>query len=246
MAVLPSLSIPDPTLEAADREMEARARQQPRRAYLGFSSIGHPCSRKLWYDLRATEPPNHDAATLKRFEDGHRGEALAALRLRMAPSVVLYTVDPDTGRQFEFKDLDGKFSGHMDGAIYGLLQCPKRWSVWEHKCVAEKKQEKLSKLKDELGEKNALAAWDEIYYAQAVLYMHYSGMERHYLTCSTPGERSTISVRTNADPTTAIKLIDKARRILESPFPLAKVSNDPSWWQCRFCEHAQVCHGSAA
>ena len=244
MAVLPPMPMPmpDPTLAAVDREMEARARRQPRRDYLGFSSIGHPCSRKLQYDLRATEQQSHDAATLKRFEDGHRGEALMASRLRMVPGIRLWTVDPETAGQIGFSDFGGRFKGHADGVIQGLIQAPETPHVWEHKATNERKQAKLAALKIELGEKNALAAWDEVYHAQAILYMHYANLTRHYLTCSTPGERTTVSVRTNADPEAALKLIDKARRILDAKYPLARISNSPEWWQCKWCEHREQCH----
>ena len=242
MAVLPPMPTPDPTLAAVDRELQARAKREPRRAYLGFSSIGHPCSRKLFYDLRATEQPDFDAATLKRFEDGHRGEALMAVRLRMVPGVRLWTVDPETGGQIGFSDFDGRFKGHADGVIQGLVDDPDTVAIWEHKTTNDKKQAKLIALKAELGEGNALAAWDEVYHAQALLYCHYADIGLHYLTCSTPGERTTISVRTRANPEAALKLIDKARRILDAKYPLARVSNDPSWWQCRWCDHAEKCH----
>jgi CRISPR/Cas system-associated exonuclease Cas4 (RecB family) len=85
-----------------------------------------------------------------------------------------------------------------------------------------------------------------VYYAQAVCYLHYAQLDRHYLTCSTPGGRKTISVRTNADPEHALAMIDKAKRIIEARAPLAKLSSDPSWWQCRFCGHRAMCHGVAA
>ena len=241
MAKLPAID-KDPTLEAMDRCIEERARQEPRRNYLGMSAIGHPCERKLYYDYRSTVRKAHDAATLKRFEDGHRGEALMADRLRLVHGITLLTVDPETGKQFGFQDHDGEFRGHMDGAIHGLLQASAAWHCWEHKCVKEEKQAKLVKLKAEKGEKNALAEWDEIYYAQAMLYLHYSGMDRHYLTVSTPGERSTVSCRTDANPEVALKLIEKAKRIIDAPFPLARISNDPSWWQCRWCDHIDTCH----
>lgn len=233
----------DPTLAAADEALARVENSKPRRGYLGMSSIGRSCKRRLWYDHRWITRIQFDAATLKRFLDGHAGEDLQAQRLRMVDGITLLTVDPNTGRQFGYSDHDAHFRGHMDGAILGLLQAPKTWHVWEHKSTDEKKQTKLAKLKEDLGEKQALAAWDEVYYAQAVLYMHYSGMERHYLTCSTPGGRSTISVRTDANPTYAAQLITKAGDIIQAARPPERISDRPDWWECRFCDHRAVCHG---
>lgn len=240
MAALPEVL--DPTLEAVDRAIEAAENTQPARPYLGMSSIGRACRRELWFSFRWCSPSSFDAKTLKRFQDGHLGEDLQAKRLRMVEGITLHTIDPRTGRQFGFSDIGGHFRGHMDGAILGLLQAPKTWHVWEHKQVDDDKQAKLAKAKQELGEKAALQAWDEVYYAQGVLYMHYSGMDRHYLTCASAGGRHTISVRTEAAPQVARSLIEKARAIITAPEPLERLSERPDWYQCKWCQHHSICH----
>ncbi len=239
MVAIPQRS--DPTLQAVDVALEASAESRPRR-YLGMSEIGHPCRRRLWYRFRWSWFDSFDAATLKRFEDGHDQEAKQIKRLRLVDGVTLHTVDPSTGEQFGLSDHGGHFKGHMDGAIHGLLQAPKTWHVWEHKSTEEKTVNKLDKLKGEHGEKQALAAWNETYHAQAQCYMHYTEMERHYLTCSTPGGRRTTSVRTNYEKETAEKLIDKARAIIKSSEPLERLSEKPEFYMCKWCEQAPVCH----
>lgn len=230
----------DPTLAAVDVAIE-EAQDRKHRPYLGMSGIGHPCERKCWYDFRWATPINHEALTLKLFDDGNRGEDVQAERLRMVAGLELHT-HTDDGRQFGFEDIGGHFRGNMDGAIHGLVQAPKTWHVWEHKQSSEKKQAELSRLKADKGEKDALAAWNEIYYAQAVLYMEYSGMTRHYLTCATPGGRHTISVRTNANKAEAAKLKDKARRVIFAAEPPLKLSERPDWYQCQWCDHKSICH----
>jgi hypothetical protein len=115
MVAIPKPAMPDPTLEAIDRAMETRARREVKRTYLGMSSIGHPCRRKLWYGSAYRRAGEFDAETLYRFDDGHRGEDVMAARLRMVPGITLLTIDPDTGRQFRFEDHSGQFAGHPDG-----------------------------------------------------------------------------------------------------------------------------------
>ena len=242
MTKLPDIT--DPTLDAVDRAIEARENDSHHRPYLGMSAIGDPCARKLWYGFRWTTPKQFDAATLKRFADGHLGEDVQADRLRLVEGIELHTHTPE-GKQFGFVDHAGHFRGHMDGAIHGLIQSPKTWHVWEHKQTGDKKQQKLAKLKAEKSEKSALAAWDEIYYAQAVLYMDYSGMSRHYLTCATPGGRTTVSCRTEEDGAAAIRLKAKASNIIASDSPLDKISESPGWYQCKWCDHFELCHGQA-
>ena len=236
----------DPTLAAVDRALEERAGRQPPRPYLGMSAIGHPCARALWYGFRWAVVVQWPAETLKRFEDGHRGEDVMAARLRLVPGITLLTLDPETGRQWAVIDHDGHFRGHLDGVILGLLQAPQTWHAWEHKQVDDKKLDKLERLKSELGEKSALRHWDRRYYAQAVLYMHYTGLTRHYLTVSSPGARRTTSCRINADPAEAALVAARAKVLIDAIHPPDRISGDPeSPLGCRWCEYRDVCHFGA-
>lgn len=245
MAPIPK-TIPDPTLAAVDAAIETAENAQASRPYLGMSALGQECSRALFYGFRWATAKAFDAVTIRRFQDGHRSEAIMIDRLRAVPCVTLWTEDPSgNGKQIGCVDLGGHLRGHLDGIIQGLIQAPVTPCVWEHKCVNEKKQAKLVSLKAEKGEKQALAEWDATYHAQAQLYMHYQGLTRHYLTVDSPGSRTTVSCRTEADPVTALKLIEKARRIITAAEPPARISERPDWWSCSFCDHKETCHHGA-
>jgi CRISPR/Cas system-associated exonuclease Cas4 (RecB family) len=236
---MPALPQPtDPTLAAVDTELELRQDTRPR-PYLGASILGDPCPRKLWYQFRWAPRKAFDAATLKRFEDGHRGEDLQAERLRLVEGIELWTEDA-AGQQFGFRD--GHLRGHADGFIRGLRQAPKTVHVWEHKQVGEKKLRALEKAKAEHGEKGALAQWDDLYYAQAQVYMHYFDLTRHYLTCSSPGGRETVSCRTEYDRAHAEAFIQRAKAVTLSREAPERISNDPSFWRCKWCDYAETCH----
>lgn len=222
--------------------MEARAAQEKPRAYLGMSSIGGSCSRKLWYDFRKVGRERFDAATLKRFEDGHRTEQVVIDRLRLLDGITLIDRRED-GEQIGYIDLDGHFRGHLDGDILGIPQAPKTPHVLEVKCCSEKKFNELKKAVAELGEKQALKKWNPVYYTQGQCYCHYHSRSRHYLVVATPGGRDWMGVRTDYDATHAIQAIAKAKRIIQSNEPLDRISNDPSYFECRWCTFAGVCHG---
>lgn len=245
MAIIPAQPAPDPTLAALRGEVEARAAAELPRPYLGMSSIGMSCERRLWYGFRWAAQEQFACDTLWRFEDGHRSEDVMAARLRLVPGVHLRAVDPRTGRQFVFADIGGHFRGHADGMVTGLLQAPKALHVWEAKAVNEAKLAKLDKLRAERGEKQALAEWDAVYHAQAILYMAYAEAPRHYLTASTPGARAMTSVRTDTDLDAARRLREKAERIITAAEPPTRISEDPAWWECKFCPMATVCHQGA-
>lgn len=242
MALIPDTI--DPTLAAVDREIERRAAAEPRRTYLGASAIGDQCERKLWYSIRPEIPRRPlDAASLKRFEDGHYGESVMAERLRMVPGVELWTVDERTGGQIGGTLFGGRFGWHVDGVIRGLLQAPDTPHVWEHKQVGQKKFDELLKLKREVGDKHTLERWDAVYYAQAVLYMELLDLGRHYLTVCTPGGREAASCRTEANPSMARALLAKAERVLSATEPPVRLSERPEFFRCKWCDFREVCHG---
>jgi hypothetical protein len=243
MTSLTDILATDATLEAADKAMEDRvASAPPRASRLGMGSIGQSCNRKTWYQFRLAHRERFTAKTLKNFEDGHAAELVQAERLRLVPGVVLETINPATGKQFEYTDCNGHFVGKIDGKITGLLQAPKKLHIWEHKSTAEDKFNKLKKIIADFGEKLALKKWNPTYYAQAMLYCFYEGTDRHYMTVSTPGVRDTTSVRTEADTTYALQLKASAQRIISSNEPPEKLSKDPAFWECRFCAFNKICH----
>ncbi len=243
MANLANILAKDPTLEAADRALEAAEAKQERRQYLGMSQIGESCSRRLWYSFRWCVREAFDAATIKRFHDGHKSEDVQADRLRMVAGVTLETIHPVTMQQFRYTDHDGHFSGHCDGKITGILQAPKKKHTWEAKSTGEKKLAEFRKIKAELGEKATLRKWNPVYYAQAQIYMHYEGTDRHYLTVSSPGVRDWDSCRTEYDHAFALQIKAKAARIIKSEEPLDRISDKSDWFECRYCPARGICHG---
>lgn len=238
MVALPQIN--DPTLEAADRAIVAA--QPPRfRAYLGMSAIGGKCSRALWYGFRWTMRPQFDAATLKRFEDGHRTEDLVLARLKAVPEIELHDRDAG-GQQFGFSDFGGHMRGHMDAVALGLPQAAKTWHVVEVKC--SEKWTDLDKSKAKVGDKAALLDWNATYYGQAVLYMEHAEIDRHYLVAASPGGRRWTSVRTNADPAHAAMLRLKAERIIFSDKAPDRIGG-PDAFDCRWCDFRALCHEAA-
>lgn len=228
----------DPTLAAADMAMVA-TQDRYKRKYLGMSSIGEPCERKLWYSFRHALTVTFDAPTLKRFEDGHRTEDLVIARLRRVDGLAIVDRGGD-GRQLGAKLLGAHFAGHYDFMAQGLLQAPKTWHVGEVKCTA--KLSELEKHVSNLGEKNALQEWNVTYYGQAQMYMDYEGVERHWLVATTPGGREWTSVRTDYDPLAAMKLKAKAERIIFSETAPGRIGEETSF-ACKWCDYHGLCHG---
>lgn len=237
-----NLSI-DPNIDLMNKVFEAEQDTTPR-TYLGMSSIGMECERNLWYTYRHANTVTFSAKTLYKFEDGHYSEALTAKRLKKVNGIDLKDVNED-GEQFGFVDIGGHFRGHADGIISGLYQAVEKPHIWEHKCVDEKKFNKFEKLTQELPRNDVLKAWDGIYYAQAQMYMHYSGIDRHWLTVAYAGSRNYAAVRTDYRKKDAVTLQLKAQDIIASDIPPVKISEKPDYFQCKWCDHHNICHGES-
>lgn len=227
----------DPTLEVIRAALETRSAGEPLRGYIGASSIGEDCARKIWYGPRIKA--KIESPGCMAIEDGHRTEDLMAERLRMVPGIELWTHTPDKKKQYGFDW--GFMRGHYDGVIKGLLQAPETPHVWECKTVNERKFNAFRKIKAELGEKATLAKWDTLYYAQAVIYMEAEGLTRHYLTVLTPGGRDMESCRTEANPKFAKALIEKAKRIHAAKEPPERISQTPDYYVCKMCRYKEHC-----
>jgi hypothetical protein len=234
---------PDETLEAVREKLRSLERSQPQRGYLGASSIGHPCERKSWYyyHMPHLRQPLNDVGHLA-VNCGHRSEDVMAHYLRMVDGVELVT--ECDGQQIGFSDFGGKFKGHIDGIIRGLIQAPKTVHVFEHKSANHKKFANFQNLKQKHGEKQVLQEWDIVYYGQAQIYMHYMELSRHYMTVSLAGVRDFDSCRTEYNKQYALNLIAKAKRVIEFENPPIRLSDKPDHWLCRFCDFAGECHGN--
>lgn len=239
-------SLGDPTINLALKGLQEReGRRSPSRR-LGGSSLGQECVRSSWLGFRWVSPVIVDATGLLAINDGHRSEIVMADLLKGAGGgIELWTEDPNKpGKQISFELIDGHFVAKCDGVILGILQAPKTPHIWEAKACNEKKFKALKGAIDKHGEKNALREWNNVYFIQAQMEMHGVELDRHYLTVSTPGVREIISVRTEYQHDVALRAIETGKRIVYDTRAPARISADPSFFGCKFCDHIGVCHGN--
>lgn len=239
MTEIPQVDISNPTLEEAEQQLVINHTDQLR-AYMGESGWGAECERQLAYDFFWATQKRFPASTLMRFEDGHRTEDLVISRLKAVKGLDLRDVSPD-GSQWGVSELNGHVRGHLDGAVLGLKEAPKTWHVLEIKCVSDKKFRQLERLKLK-GEKEALESWSKTYFCQAQGYMGGTGMKRHYLVVASAGGRQWQSIRTNFQPKVYKALLAKAKGIIESTDLPPRISEDPEFFMCKWCNFSDQCH----
>lgn len=227
-------AIPPPSDTLADRIYKSlESASEPSRGHLGASQIGHHCDRYLWLSFRWACPEQFQGRILRLFRRGHNEEAGVISDLRAAGCEVM---DADgTGRQYGFRD--GHFAGSIDGMVLaGIPEAPTK----PH--VLEAKTHSLKSFNDVVAK--GVKASKPMHYAQMQTYMARMNIDRalYFAVCKDDDRIYTERVRLDKDE--AERLADRAQRIIASDRMPEPISADPTWYQCKYCSAADLCHGN--
>lgn len=234
MTALPQ---PQHSLAASIYRWREQQADEGLRPHLGASLIGHPCARHLWWVFRWARAAKFEGRMLRLFDRGQREEPVLVLELRAIGAEVL-DADPD-GKQFRISELGGHFAGSMDAIVRKLPAGSSK--AWE---VAEFKTHNARSYK-ELVEKGVEKAKRQ-HWAQMQTYMASTGMERANYIAVCKDDDQIYHERVHADPAAGKALRERAAEIIFAAEPPPGVSEDPTFYQCKFCDHHALCHGQAA
>lgn len=231
------VAIPEPesqTLAAIEAAVKATA-DESFRPHLGASIIGRPCARQLWYSFRWTKKSDHGARLLRLFARGQREEEVFVSLLESA-GIQVDDVDPGTGRQFVFSACGGHVGGSCDGMALGIPEAPRTRHIVEMKTHNDKSFKQLVKLKVQEAKPE--------HWAQMQLYMHWSGLTRALYMAVNKNDDSLYVERIRYDGAEAMRLEARANNIVLAATPPARIHEDPAWYQCKFCDYSEICHGT--
>jgi len=243
MATLPQ-SVVDPVADAIFAAYKAKYGAEPQRPYLGASAIGKPCLRQHWYSFRWSKPAEFTGRLYRVFQSGHLQEPRIYSDLRSIGCTV-YDLDPSTGKQWTFTEPSSghHFKGNADGIVTGLPQAPKAAHILEIKTSSAKMFAEMQKL----GVKKAKPE----HYAQMQMYMKWSidtygehGCTRAIYIVVNKDNDDIYTERLEFDKAEAQAIIDKALTVITSTEPPVGISQDPSWYECKFCDYHSICHGT--
>lgn len=202
------------------------------RGYLGWSEIGAECDRALWYGWRWVGGRGIAGQLARLFDTGHREEARLLDELR-ALGYEVHDRD-EQGRQFGVLSHGGHFRGHCDAVVRGLPEAPKTWHLVDVKTIKSKKF-------DELLKKGFRALYPK-YWAQGQGYMGHLQLERAaFIFVCKDDERIHVE-RFEFDRAEFEKYEARALRIIQAAEPPMRLSEDPAWFACKFCDFQPVCH----
>jgi hypothetical protein len=202
------------------------------RQYLGASTIGSECLRRVQFDWMV------DAIFMVQTRDifarGHFFEDVTRQRMiqagfRFAPTDTL-----------AFNAAGGLFRGHADGIITNGPNLPGVGypCLWEHKALGAKRWRAI--------ERDGLERFRPEYAAQIWIYQAYLDITEHPAlftalnadTC----ERFHLLLPFNAER--AQEWSDRAVAIIRATQVgelLPRVTNDPNDWRCKMCGHRERC-----
>lgn len=218
---------------ALDSALMAGKSTAARRNYLGASAVGPGCKRKIQWRWQIGE--DFEAQTYRIFDRGHWGESY----VRMLFTQAGFTLQ-DGGPGTSFSQLDGRFAGHCDGVFRDgppVIQYP---ALWEMKVLGDKGAKGV--------ERHGLKKAKPEYYSQVNLYMAYLGLTEN------PAIFTVMNANTMAihhypipfDAAEAQKASDLAVQIIEATEhgeTMPRASDDPDFFECRFCAFKERCHG---
>lgn len=216
-----------------DAAQTAAMRTEAARPYLGASSVGHDCLRKIHWDWR--HPRQVEPRTERIFARGRWFEDYAVKLLTEAGFRLVRNSD-----RIAFTQLAGRFRGHGDGMpiagphIEGVgFPC-----LWECKGLGSKGWTKLSK--------EGLAKAYPTYADQVALYQAYFDLTDHpaIFTAGNMDTMEVLHLLIPFDPQRAQAASDRAVQIINADAAgetLPRVTDNADDWRCRFCGHKERC-----
>lgn len=228
MTKLPEIS----TVQKIYKLYEDRESSRTRRSYLGGSLIGEDCERKLWYFLRWVKKAVMEGRIYRLFETGNIEEDRLIKNLR---DVGVKVLDRDANnKQWSVSKFNNYLSGHFDGVLIGLPEAPKTWHLLEIKTMKESKFNLLKK--------HGVKKQFPTYFAQLQVYMGLSDLTRAAFFAVNKNTDEIYLERIKIEKKYYNGLIKRAQRIIFDNTIPSRITEDPTNYQCTFCDFKKVCH----
>lgn len=230
------LPFSDPTVNAIYKAIEDNHNERPR-TYLGASVIGHSCARYLWYSFRQVKSQSFTGQQLNLFKTGFAAEDRFVADLRKA-GVKVHEVDPETGKQYSISYHGSHFLGNTDGAALGIKGQPEVWHLLEFKTHNDRSFKLL--------QKDGMAKSKPMHYAQMQVYMKGRELMFGYYLAKNKNNDELYGEVVHYNPEAAQAYVDRAGDIIFSSEPSPRVSDNPSWYECKWCHYSDYCHGTGS
>lgn len=216
------------------------------RSHLGGSRIGGECEREVWYEWRwaLKRPPKGrkgedkkaaHSRMIRLWNRGHLEEG-RFIALMMTIGVQIYSVDPQSGKQFRISDFGGHFGGALDSILVGIPDLPAGVA-----CLGEYKTHS-DKSFGELKINGVMMSKPE-HYAQMTIYMRHMGLQFALYMAVNKNDDELHAEIVEYNARASDQLMERARRVIFSDEPPPRMRNaSPGFFICKLCDMADVCY----
>jgi hypothetical protein len=222
-------------LSIALNELIERAQppEENTRQYLGASTIGSDCLRKIQYDWMVD--PAHPARLQDIFARGHFFEEIS--RQHLIRAGFCFEKRPE---RLKFSTADNLFCGHADGIITNGPDVPGIGypCLFEHKALGAKSWRAI--------ERDGLEKARPEYAAQIWIYQAYLDVTEHpaLFTALNADTCERLHLLLPFDAERAQAWSDRAVAVIEATRAgelLSRLTEDPTDWRCKMCGHRVRC-----
>lgn len=215
------------------------------RKHLGASLIGHSCDRYLWFVFRWAKRVVHAGRQYRLFNRGHREEERFTEWLRVAEFQV-WTHDeskpkkPDgTYPQFRIVGANGHFGGSLDG----IVKFPVRYDIDETHLLEYKTNGTGAAFTNLI--KDGVAIEKPVHFDQMSVYGYKYGFQHSLYLNVCKNDDNIYPEVVKLDWNRGERLEKKAEIIIASRKAPPRISEHPSFSQCKYCDYSDVCHHGA-
>ena len=219
-----------------EKACQEHFKDEPRK-HLGASIIGHDCAAYSWNTFRWLKQENFEGRMLRLFNRGHLEEARFIKWLQLIGFTVWET-DPKTNAQFKISGCNGHFGGSLDSVVcppsrYNIAD---NFLIWlgEFKTHNEKSFNELKKdgvRKSKPKHYKQMCSYGKLYAFKYGLYcaVNKNTDELHFEIVE-------------LDYNLADDLFRKAEDIIYSQAQPRKISQVPTYFECKYCHFSGICH----
>lgn len=210
-----------------------RGHSSPFRSHLGASLLGRKCGRSVFLGFRWAAEKKIPGRIIRLFNRGHLEEA-RFIALMTIIGAKVYQQD-ENGKQFRISWAAGHAGGSTDSILVDLPTVqPGQPVLGEYKTHNDKSFTDL----DKKGVKEAKPD----HYIQMQLYMGKMGLTLALYLAVNKNNDELYAEWIIYDHAVCEQYLDRGEKIVFLRKPPEKISNSPSWFECRMCDYHGLCH----
>lgn len=201
------------------------------RSHLGASQIGRICKREIWLGYRWAVVKRFKARMLRLVNRGHLEEARFMSLLEMI-GVQFHVMDD--GQQERISDYAGHYGSALDGVLWGVPDMPGEWVLGEFKTHNTKSFCKM------VAEGVRVAKPE--HFDQMQSCMGRRGIHKCLYMAVNKNDDEIYTEIIEYDPAYEATIRLRAKDIITRRDAPPRISNDPSNFDCTYCDAFQRCH----